>query len=77
MAAPSTSAGLPNSGVEVDLPLIGFFPPHDRPNAGLTPDVTVRVTPKDIAEGRDPAVAAVRKLVTQASVRPGPGSGQR
>jgi len=68
---------LPNSGVEVDLPLIGFFPPHDRPNAGLTPDVTVRLTAKDIAEGRDPEVAAVRKLVTPASVRPGRGSGQR
>ena len=62
---------LPNSGVEVDLPLIGLFPPDDRPDAGLTPDIIVRVTSTDIAEGRDPEVAAVRKLVTRASGGPG------
>jgi hypothetical protein len=58
---------LPNSGVEVDLPLIGFFPPSNRPNAGLTPDVVVRVTPDDVARGRDPEVAAVRTLLARAS----------
>ena len=68
---------LPNSGVEVDLPLIGFFPPSDRPNAGLTPDVTVRVTPRDIAEGRDPELAAVRELLTRASAGPRPRGDQR
>jgi hypothetical protein len=36
----------------------------------LTPDVIVRVTSKDVAEGRDPEVAAVRKLVTRASDGP-------
>ena len=56
---------LPNSGVEVDLPLIGFFPPTNRADAGLTPDVIVHVTPEDVARGRDPEVAAVRKLVAR------------
>jgi len=65
---------LPSSGVEVDLPLIGFFPPGNRPDAGLTPDVIVRVTSKDVAEGRDPEVAAVRKLVTRASDGPRRGN---
>ena len=58
---------LPNSGVEVDLPLIGFFPPGNAPNAGLTPDVVVHATPDDIAHGRDPEVATVRKLQARAS----------
>ena len=68
---------LPNSGVEVDLPLIGFFPPNDQPDAGLTPDVAVRVTPEDIAEGRDPEVAAIRKLVAGAPTGPARGRNQR
>ena len=50
---------LPNSGIEVDLPLIGFFPPADAPDAGLTPDVLVRTTPADIARGVDPQLRAV------------------
>jgi len=64
---------LPNSGVEVDLPLIGFFPSSNQPDAGLTPDVIVRVTSDDVAQGRDLEVAAVRKLTPRAR---GAGSGQ-
>jgi len=53
--------------MEVDLPLIGFYPPGNRPDAGLTPDVIVRLTSDDVAQGRDPEVAAVRRLVARAS----------
>jgi len=45
---------LPNSGVDVDLPLIGYFPTTVRPDAGLAPDVSVRVTADDIARQSDP-----------------------
>lgn len=44
---------LPASGLEADLPLIGRFPPAQRPDAGLTPDVQVALTAEAIAAGRD------------------------
>ena len=44
---------LPNSGLEVDLPLIATFPSTPQPDAGLTPDVLVSETASDIAQGRD------------------------
>ena len=56
---------LPNSQVEIDLPLIGFFPDQPQPDAGLMPDVPVTYTAADIATGRDPAVLAVRRIVAE------------
>lgn len=44
---------LPGSGLEVDVPLIGYFPRTQKPDAGLTPDVRVDLTAADIATGRD------------------------
>jgi hypothetical protein len=49
---------LPASGLEFDLPLIGYFPPGTPPDAGLAPDVAVAPTLRDIASGRDSAMAA-------------------
>jgi hypothetical protein len=49
---------LPNSGLEVDLPLIGTFPVQTRPDAGLTPDVLIENTARDIASGADPQLQA-------------------
>jgi hypothetical protein len=54
---------LPNSGIEVDLPLIGYFAPTVLPDAGLEPDVLVRVSAADIASGRDAELEAVKRLV--------------
>jgi hypothetical protein len=44
---------LPNSKLEVDVPLIGTFPQRPAPDAGLTPDVLIADVPRDIAVGRD------------------------
>jgi hypothetical protein len=44
---------LPASGIEFDLPLIGYFPPGHPPDAGLTPDVVVKPTRADLARGYD------------------------
>lgn len=60
---------LPHSRIEVDLPLIGFYPPGPQPDAGLVPDVRVRTTPADVAAGRDPELAAVRRLLQGVVVR--------
>lgn len=47
---------LPASGLEFDLPLIGYFPEGQRPDDGLAPNVGVMPTVEDIADGRDPIV---------------------
>lgn len=49
---------LPASGIEFDLPLIGYFPPGSPPDAGVLPDVAVRPSRADIAAARDPAMEA-------------------
>lgn len=49
---------LPASGIEFDLPLIGYFPPGSPPDSGLVPDVAVAATARDIHLGRDPVMAA-------------------
>jgi hypothetical protein len=53
---------LPATGLEADLPLIGYFPRGPlRPDAGLEPDQAVAETVEDIAAGRDRVLeAAVR-----------------
>ena len=57
---------LPNSGLEVDLPLIARFPMVEGrtpPDAGIAPDIAVAPTPADIAQGRDAWMAAVRDVL--------------
>lgn len=49
---------LPHSGIEMDLPLIGTFPPSPAPDAGITPDLSVATTAADLASGRDAVLAA-------------------
>lgn len=56
---------LPASGLEFDLPLIGYFPPGSPPDSGVEPDVAIAVTPADIASGRDPAMAAAARWITR------------
>ncbi|MFT3808083.1 S41 family peptidase [Arenimonas sp.] len=50
---------LPNSGIELDLPLIGQFPLQDEPDAGIEPDIRVVATSADIAAGRDVEMQAI------------------
>lgn len=54
---------MPETGLEVDLPLIGTFSRSPQPDAGIVPDVAAPRTPRSIAEGRDPAMAAALALV--------------
>lgn len=53
---------LPNSGIELDIPLVGQFPVTAQADAGVTPDVPVQVTPEDIAAGRDAELDTVLAL---------------
>jgi hypothetical protein len=59
---------LPHSGIELDVPLIGTFPPTLEPDAGLVPDVAAPVTAANIASGADPAMAAVAELLAHPPV---------
>lgn len=52
-----------NSQIEVDLPLIGYYPPDPRPDAGLRPDVFVEPKAVDIARGIDTELRAVETLL--------------
>lgn len=54
---------LPNSKIEIDLPLIGFFPLSERPDAGLQPDILIKPSVKDIADGIDTELIALKKLL--------------
>jgi hypothetical protein len=51
---------LPNSRLEIDLPLIGQFPVEPQPDAGLQPDIRVRPSVAAIAAGHDAELEAVR-----------------
>lgn len=53
---------LPGSGLEVDLPIIGYFPEGDQPDAGIDPDVFVTITKKDIRDGTDSMLEKAREI---------------
>ena len=44
---------LPGSGMEVDLPLIGYFPAAPQPDRGVAPDIAAAPTLEDLRSGRD------------------------
>ncbi len=57
-------ARLPDSGIEFDVPLIGYFPEGKFPDAGIDPDIRVGLDAAEIAAGNDPQLnAAVADLL--------------
>jgi hypothetical protein len=44
---------LPMTHLEVDLPIIGFFPDRPQADAGIEPDLPIADAPEDIRTGRD------------------------
>jgi len=61
---------LPNSKLEVDLPMVGALPDTRLPDAGLTPDIFVRPSAQDIATGHDVVLERAVKFVVGASGTP-------
>ena len=55
---------LPATGIEVDIPLIGYFPEDWdlAPDGGVTPDIEVVHTIEDIRADRDPALETALSL---------------
>lgn len=54
---------LPNTGIEVDIPLMATFPLTEEPDRGVLPDEEVQSTPEQIARGVDSELEAVRGLI--------------
>lgn len=54
---------LPNSKMEVDIPLKFFAPKNPQPDSGVVPDVKVTVTQQSIAEGKDAYLDYVLSLL--------------
>ncbi|MFC0588433.1 S41 family peptidase [Novosphingobium aquiterrae] len=54
---------LPQSGLEFDLPIKGYYPERPQADSGVNPDIMVVQTIADIAAGRDPAMTAARRYL--------------
>lgn len=61
---------LPNSGIEVDVPLGAQLPASPQPDRGLFPDVKVFPTVRDIARGRDTVLERALDLAAHAPGTP-------
>ncbi len=57
---------LPNSHIEMDLPLVATLPISAQPDCGLLPDVAASPTRADIAQGRDRAMETAEALIVGA-----------
>jgi len=44
---------LPNSKIEIDIPLIGYYPLTEQPDKGINPDVEIEMTISDILSNKD------------------------
>jgi len=44
---------LPNSKIEVDIPLIGYYPEANLPDEGISPDKLVKMKLEDFINNRD------------------------
>lgn len=54
---------LPNSRIEIDIPLIGSYPATPMKDEGILPDIFVKETLEDILEGRDKYIETVLSLI--------------
>jgi hypothetical protein len=55
---------LPGTGIEVDVPLVGFFPQGAQADSGLVPDIAVAPRWQDIARGNDPVMERALRAST-------------
>lgn len=54
---------LPNSKIEIDIPLIGYYPIEEQPDKGLTPDIEIQLTISDIQSNKDKVMERVLELI--------------
>ncbi len=56
---------LPNSGIEVDFPVMGGFSTINQPNTGLQPDITVEYNADDIVNQSDLELNEILKFIKE------------
>jgi Peptidase family S41 len=61
---------LPQSGLEFDLPITGFFPMLPMPDAGVMPDIFVPTTLTDVRSGHDAQMARAMAEIARTSAMP-------
>lgn len=54
---------LPNTGIEVDIPLIGYFPDNDAPDAGIDPHVNISLKVGDWLNQKDTVLAKTLDII--------------
>ena len=52
---------MPYSKMEVDIPLIFSQPMQEMPDAGVKPDVSIKMTQAALAQGADPLLEAAQQ----------------
>jgi len=54
---------LPKTKIEVDIPLIGYYPDSQLPDEGIIPDITVSVELKDFQRNIDTQLTYTLELI--------------
>jgi C-terminal processing protease CtpA/Prc len=54
---------LPNSAIEIDIPLYFQAPLKEQPDRSVIPDVLVKRRPEDIGNGSDREMAEIKRLI--------------
>ena len=54
---------LPNSKVEVDIPIYGLFPVDEQPDRGVIPDILAERTVQDVQQGVDTILEAAKRAI--------------
>lgn len=54
---------LPNTGIEVDIPLIGYFPKGNQPDSGITPDIDLIEAPEELRSDDDVRLKKLLEII--------------
>ena len=54
---------LPNSKIEIDIPLIGYYPLTVQPDKGINPDIEVELTLSDLLSSNDKVLEKTLELI--------------
>ncbi|MBX7108089.1 MAG: S41 family peptidase [Chitinophagales bacterium] len=56
---------LPNSKIEIDIPLIGYYPFAEQPDKGISPDIEIPLTVSDILSNKDSVLEMTLELINK------------
>lgn len=54
---------LPNSKIEIDIPLIGYYPLTEQPDKGINPDIEIQLNISDILSDKDKVLEKTLELI--------------